>query len=72
MQDTLQKRCLGQNFWDEERDRMKQMLDEYKEPTIIDLLANRVAAKYEAEVSERAKRSEAKRSEAKRGEARLS
>jgi len=49
MQDTLQKRCLGQNFWDEERDRMRAMLKEYQEKTIIDLLANRVAAKYEAE-----------------------
>ena len=49
MQDTLQKRCLGVNFWDEERTRMREMLKLYKEKTILDLLANRVAAKYEAE-----------------------
>ncbi|GMI18089.1 hypothetical protein TrLO_g1213 [Triparma laevis f. longispina] len=49
MQSNLQKRCLGENFWDEERGRMKDMLAEYHERTIIDLLANRVAAKYEAD-----------------------
>jgi Ca2+-binding EF-hand superfamily protein len=54
MQSTLQKRCLGESFWDEERVRMQEMLAEYKQKTIIDLLATRVAAKY---VCERAKRS---------------
>lgn len=49
MQSNLQKRCLGENFWDEERGRMRDMLAEYHERTIIDLLANRVAAKYEAD-----------------------
>ncbi|GMI25251.1 hypothetical protein TrRE_jg10456 [Triparma retinervis] len=49
MQTTLQKRCLGENFWDEERVRMQKMMEKYSEKTILDLLANRVAAKYEAE-----------------------
>ena len=39
MQTNLQKRCLGENFWDEERGRMRDMLEEYSERTIIDLLA---------------------------------
>ncbi|GMH48977.1 hypothetical protein TrVE_jg8773 [Triparma verrucosa] len=56
MQTNLQKRCLGENFWDEERGRMRDMLEEYSVRTIIDLLANRVAAKYEAD---RLKRGEA-------------
>ena len=49
MQNCLQKRCLGMNFWDEERSRMKSMMQEYGERTIVDLLANRIAAKYEAD-----------------------
>jgi hypothetical protein len=49
MQTTLQKRCLGENFWDEERVRMQTMMAKYEQRTILDLLANRVAAKYEAE-----------------------
>ena len=49
MQTCLQKRCLGENFWDEERVRMQKMMALYTERTILNLLANRVAAKYEAE-----------------------
>jgi Ca2+-binding EF-hand superfamily protein len=49
MQSTLQKKCLGESFWDNERVRMQGMMADFKTATILDLLANRVAAKYEAE-----------------------
>ena len=49
VQEALQTKCMGSAFWDKERSRMQSMLLEFKEDTIIDLLANRIAAKAEAE-----------------------
>ena len=47
MQTCLQKKCLGESFWDKERSRMQVMLVECGEKTILDLLANRIQAKQE-------------------------
>ena len=49
VQEMLRTKCMGTKFWDEERVRMQNMLEEFKEKTIIDLLANRISAKAEAE-----------------------
>lgn len=49
VQESLRTKCMGVPFWDDERVRMQHMLEEFKEKTIVDLLANRIAAKAEAE-----------------------
>ena len=47
LQTFLQQKCLGESFWSGERSRMRDMMKEFGQGTVIDLLANRIAAKHE-------------------------